>query len=63
MRGFSLKLLLSQCYKHKWNYLHHITVNGSPRSDEAHQESEKIKIYCDGSIITSDTPIERYGKN
>jgi len=24
---------------------------------------EKIKIYCDGPILTSDAPIERYGKN
>jgi len=36
-----------------------MTVDGSPRSDEAHQESQllyihlKLKFYCNGSIVTS----------
>jgi len=50
----------------------HNTVDGSPRSDEAHQGSvrmpqlrihEDIKIDCDNPIETSCTSIERYRKN
>jgi len=42
-------------------------MDGSPRSDEAHQESvrrhllyihEDMKIDCDRPIVTSDTSIE-----
>jgi len=49
-----------------------ITVDSSPRSDEAHQESvlrrllyihEEMKICCDRPIVASDTSIEGYRKN
>jgi len=48
-----------------------IAVDGSPRSNEAHQECvqgrllyiyEEMKIYCDRPIVTNDTPIEMYRK-
>jgi len=50
------------------------TLDGSPRSDEAHQEGvrgrllvlyihEELKICCDDPIVTSDKLIEKYRKN
>jgi len=49
-----------------------ITVNGSSRSDEAHQESVRRRLLYTYSrrienllclIVTNDAPIERYRKN
>jgi len=41
-----------------------ITVDGSPRSDERAPNSVRTIYICsEGPIITSDTPIERIGKN
>jgi len=50
-------------------FLFDVTVDGSPRSDEAQQESERrrllyiavvLQICCHGLIVTNDAPIERY---
>jgi len=47
-------------------------VDGSSRSDEAHQKGERrrilymheeMKIYCNRTIVSNDTSIERYCKN